>query len=71
MVPKFDHEDIIDGQFTVGLELLNQVNFGIDLLVLPVGGGGLSSGARAIMQATSPETGIVFVELAGQAEFET
>jgi len=65
MVPPFDHQDIIEGQSTVGLELLNQVDSGIDLLVLPVGGGGLSSGVRAIMRAASPETEIVFVEPAG------
>ncbi|MBO6521081.1 MAG: threonine ammonia-lyase IlvA [Rhodospirillales bacterium] len=65
MVPPFDHEDIIEGQSTVGLELLNQADFPVDLLILPVGGGGLSSGVRRIMQAASPDTEIVYVEPAG------
>lgn len=65
MVPPFDHEDIIEGQSTVGLEILKQMNAPVDLLVLPVGGGGLSSGMREVMQAASPGTEIVYVEPAG------
>ncbi len=65
MVPPFDHEDIIEGQSTVGLEILNQMSAPVDLLVLPVGGGGLSSGMREVMRAASPGTEIVYVEPAG------
>jgi threonine dehydratase len=45
MVPPFDHEDIVEGQASVGLELVEQLDGEIaDMLVLPVGGGGLASG---------------------------
>lgn len=45
MVPPFDHEDIVEGQASVGLEIVSQLDGEIaDMLVLPVGGGGLASG---------------------------
>ncbi|WP_185983184.1 threonine ammonia-lyase IlvA [Aureimonas mangrovi] len=45
MVPPFDHEDIVEGQASVGTELLRQLGGERpDMLVLPVGGGGLASG---------------------------
>ncbi|MBB4001278.1 threonine ammonia-lyase IlvA [Aurantimonas endophytica] len=45
MVPPFDHEDIVEGQASVGLEMVAQLDGEIaDMLVLPVGGGGLASG---------------------------
>jgi threonine dehydratase len=51
MVPPFDHEWIIEGQGTCGLEILDQVP-DVDIVVVPVGGGGLIAGvAAAIKQA--------------------
>ena len=46
MVPPFDHKDIIEGQATVGYEISDQMPGGRtpDIMVLPVGGGGLSAG---------------------------
>ncbi|WEX79048.1 threonine ammonia-lyase [Sinorhizobium numidicum] len=46
MVPPFDHADIIEGQATVAAEIAEQLPSGIipDLVVLPVGGGGLAAG---------------------------
>ncbi|PHP68028.1 threonine dehydratase [Zhengella mangrovi] len=46
LVPPFDHPDIIEGQATVALEILDQLPEGVaaDLCILPVGGGGLASG---------------------------
>ena len=45
MVPPFDHEDIVEGQASVGAEILRQLGSETpDMLVLPVGGGGLASG---------------------------
>jgi threonine dehydratase len=45
MVPPFDHEDIVEGQASVGLEIVAQLDGeSADMLVLPVGGGGLASG---------------------------
>ncbi len=64
-VPPFDHADIIEGQATVGLELLEQIGKPIDLLIIPVGGGGLAAGIIQIMQALSPKTRVVLVEPAG------
>ena len=43
-VPPYDHADIVAGQGTATLELLEQVE-GLEAVVAPVGGGGLSSGA--------------------------
>ncbi|WP_062010988.1 threonine ammonia-lyase IlvA [Aureimonas sp. AU4] len=45
MVPPFDHGDIVEGQASVGLEIERQLEGErADMLVLPVGGGGLASG---------------------------
>jgi threonine dehydratase/serine racemase len=43
LIPPYDHPDIIAGQGTAALELLEQVS-GLDALVMPVGGGGLMAG---------------------------
>jgi threonine dehydratase len=43
LIPPYDHPDVIAGQGTVALELLDQVP-GLDALVAPVGGGGLVAG---------------------------
>ncbi len=64
-VPPFDHGDIIEGQATVALEILEQSGGPIDILVLPVGGGGLAAGVTQIMKSLSPRTKIVLVEPAG------
>ncbi|MEP3280336.1 MAG: threonine ammonia-lyase IlvA [Stappiaceae bacterium] len=67
MVPPFDHRDIIEGQATVGLELIEQIGADrkIDILILPVGGGGLSSGVTQVFQQCSPETQIILTEPSG------
>ena len=46
MVPPFDHRDIIEGQATVAHEIAGQMSGGRapDIVVLPVGGGGLAAG---------------------------
>lgn len=64
-VPPFDHPDIIEGQATVALEILEQFPGPIDMLIIPVGGGGLAAGVTQVMKALSPKTKIVFVEPAG------
>ena len=58
----FDDEKIIEGQGTVGLEILEQWRHGIDYLFVPVGGGGLSAGVGALFKALSPRTKIIGVE---------
>ncbi len=61
----FNDEKVIEGQATVGLEIIEQTEKPIDYLFLPVGGGGLSSGVSTIFKAFSPNTKIIGVEPAG------
>lgn len=70
MVPPFDHADIIEGQATVGLEILQQIQKPIDLMILPVGGGGLAAGVSQVMAECSPETKLIFVQPAGAPSFK-
>lgn len=63
--PPFDDADVIEGQATVGVEILAAATRPIDLLILPVGGGGLSAGVIQVFQARSPATRIVLVEPVG------
>ena len=65
LAPPFDNADIIEGQASVAVEILAQAPGPVDLLILPVGGGGLASGARACFAARSPETEIYYAEPAG------
>lgn len=69
-VPPFDHPDIIEGQASVGLEILAAMDAPPDILVLPVGGGGLAAGVVQVFEALSPQTEIVFVEPAGAPSFQ-
>jgi threonine dehydratase len=61
----FNDEKVIEGQATVGLEILNQTTEKIDYLFVAVGGGGLSSGLCGIFKELSPETKIIGVEPEG------
>ena len=70
-VPPFDHADIIEGQATVALELLEQAGRPVDVLIIPVGGGGLAAGVTQVMRALSPKTRIVYVEPAGAPSFKS
>ncbi|UWU15524.1 threonine ammonia-lyase [Rhizobium sullae] len=67
MVPPFDHADIIEGQATVAAEILQQLPEGRvpDMLVLPVGGGGLAAGITGYLKGSVPESAFVFTEPAG------
>jgi threonine dehydratase len=67
MVPPFDHPWIIEGQGTCGLEILDQVRQA-DVVVAPVGGGGLISGVAAAVRQTQPDVRVVGVEPAGAAK---
>ncbi|MDQ3528994.1 MAG: pyridoxal-phosphate dependent enzyme, partial [Actinomycetota bacterium] len=67
-VHPFDHPDIIAGQGTLGLEILDQVP-DAGTIVVPMGGGGLISGIAAAVKARKPDTRIVGVEAAGAAAF--
>jgi threonine dehydratase len=63
-VPPFDDPRIIEGQGTVGLEILEDLQ-GIDLLFLPVGGGGLAAGVGTWFRQHSPATRIIGLEPEG------
>ena len=61
----FNDEKVIEGQATVGLEILNQTKEKIDYVFVPIGGGGLSSGLSSLFKYLSPKTKIIGVEPAG------
>lgn len=60
-IPPFEHRDVIAGQGTVGLEIAEDCP-DVDLVVCPVGGGGLISGVAAALAATNPTARVVGVE---------
>ena len=66
-VHPFDDEKVIEGQATIGLEILAQSKVGIDYLFLPVGGGGVASGVSSVFKELSPKTKIIGVEPEGAA----
>jgi threonine dehydratase len=70
MVPPFDHAWIIEGQGTCGLEILEQAP-DVDVVVVPVGGGGLISGVAAAVKLSRPGVTVVGVEPAGAAKMST
>jgi len=63
-IPPFDDYKIIEGQGTVGLEILEELN-DIDYLFIPVGGGGLSAGVGSYFKTYSPKTKIIGLEPEG------
>ncbi|MCT8158561.1 threonine ammonia-lyase IlvA [Pseudoruegeria sp. SHC-113] len=63
----FDDEDVIEGQASVAVEILSQLPDVPDLVVLPVGGGGLASGVVKYMATEAPAVDFRFVEPAGGA----
>ena len=66
MVPPFDHEWIIAGQATLGLEILEQCP-GAAAVVVPVGGGGLAAGVALAVKLRNPGIRVIGVEPAGAA----
>jgi threonine dehydratase len=67
MVPPFDHKDIIEGQATVALEIAGQMPDGRapDIMILPVGGGGLSAGVTHYFGEIGSAPRFVFCEPSG------
>ncbi len=57
----FDDEDIIAGQGTIGLEIANELQ-DIDVVLVPVGGGGLISGISIAIKNLSPKTEVIGVQ---------
>lgn len=60
----FDDMDIIEGQGTVGMEIL-QDQPGTEVVIIPIGGGGLASGAGAYLRQSKPNVAIYGVEPQG------
>lgn len=67
----FNDEKVIEGQATVGLEILEQTHQKIDYVFVAIGGGGLSSGLSTIFKYLSPETKIIGVEPLGAPSMQT
>ena len=63
-VHPFDDHRVMEGQGTVGLEILEDTN-DIDYLLLPVGGGGITSGTGSYFKQKSPKTKIIAIEPEG------
>jgi threonine dehydratase len=61
----FDDKEVIEGQATMALEILNQSSASLDYILVPVGGGGLISGIITVMKSLSPKTKIIGVEPQG------
>jgi threonine dehydratase len=61
----FDDPQIIEGQATVALEILQDTREHIDFVFVPIGGGGLIAGMGAYFKQVSPQTKIIGVEPAG------
>lgn len=61
----FNDEKVIEGQATVGLEIMDQAQHPIHYVFVPVGGGGLASGLSTLFKELSPNTKIIGVEPEG------
>ena len=63
----FDDPDVIEGQASVAVEFLEQLGRAPDLVILPVGGGGLASGVTGYLREMAPSVEYRFVEPLGGA----
>jgi threonine dehydratase len=64
LVHPFDDEDVIAGQGTIGLELLQQIPY-MDAVIVPVGGGGLISGIAYAIKSLNPKCKVYGVQASG------
>ena len=60
----FDDEDVIAGQGTIGLEILDQLQ-DVDAVLVPIGGGGLISGVASAIKALRPQVKVYGVQAQG------
>lgn len=65
LIHPFDDEYTIEGQATVGLEILEDCSERIDYIFIPIGGGGLAAGIGSCFRHLSPETKLIGVEAEG------
>ena len=63
-VHPFDDENVIAGQGTIGLEIVNDID-NIDAVIVPIGGGGLISGVAYAIKAINPRIKVYGVQAAG------
>ncbi|PIE08437.1 MAG: threonine dehydratase [Rhodobacterales bacterium] len=63
----FNDADVVEGQASVAVELRDQMQVMPDMVVLPVGGGGLAAGVRRYLAETAPDVQLRYVEPAGGA----
>lgn len=66
-IPPFDHPDVIAGQATVGLEILEQTP-DVATVVVPIGGGGLMAGVASALKQTAAQQGREIRVIGVQAE---
>jgi len=69
-IDPYDDLEVIAGQGTVGLEIIEQLDKSPEAIFVPVGGGGLLAGVASIVKELSPETKIIAVEAEDSACFE-
>ena len=67
LIPPFDHPDVIAGQATCGLEILEDAR-DVDSILVPTGGGGLLAGISAAVSALKPAVRVIGVEPEGAAK---
>jgi len=60
-IPPYDHYDVIAGQGTIGKEILEQVP-DVDIVMVPIGGGGLLSGISTLIKNLRPNVQLIGVE---------
>ncbi len=66
----FDDPKTIEGQATVGMEIIQDATAPVDYLFVPIGGGGLASGVGSYFKQISPSTKVIGVEPAGAASMK-
>ena len=67
----FDDEKVIEGQATVAKEIVDDADFEIDYVLVPIGGGGLAAGCVSYLSQTKPHTKIIGVEPEGAPSMKT
>lgn len=68
LIHPFDHRDIVAGQGTLGLEILEQVP-DVQTILVPTGGGGLLGGVAIAVKAMRPDVRVIGVQAAGAAAY--
>jgi threonine dehydratase len=66
----FDDADVIEGQASVAVEMLEQMGHAPDMVILPVGGGGLSAGVTRYLRESGAKTALRYVEPQGGASLK-